>query len=219
MSRQLSHATHGKVGLAPTVAPPSGVTPELLALHAAWPAIFASKVEVSDQCWTWTACKDKHGYGRFSMKRHRRDGEPQVWHAHRAALRLAGIEVPADRHIDHLCRNHSCVRPDHLEAVNPGTNVRRGRQANITGWCRSGKHPWTDENIMQDGGARRCRPCRDERERAYRPPAGTANKDRTHCPQGHAYTPENTKVRRGSRECRTCIRERQRKANRRTRNA
>lgn len=33
---------------------------------------------------------------------------------------------------------------------------------------------------------------------------GPHNRDKTHCPQGHAYTPENIYWQRGRRVCRTC---------------
>lgn len=34
--------------------------------------------------------------------------------------------------IDHLCRNRSCVNPEHLEPVTRGENIRRGLLAKLT---------------------------------------------------------------------------------------
>lgn len=196
-----------KAGLEPVVQVAHGLTPELVAIFEAWPARFRTKVAIGDGCWQWIACTVATGYGRFS-----RSGGVAL--AHRHGYELTHGPLTSDVHIDHLCRNHGCVRPDHLEAVTHAVNVRRGRQANVAGWCRSGRHEWVEANILVElDGARRCRPCRDERESAYRPAAGNAPDERTHCPQGHEYTPENTRVRaKGYRECRTCHRERARAA-------
>ena len=38
---------------------------------------------------------------------------------------LAVGPIPDGREIDHLCRNHRCVNPDHLEPVTHLENMRR----------------------------------------------------------------------------------------------
>lgn len=40
--------------------------------------------------------------------------------------------VPDGLVLDHLCRVHECVNPDHLEPVTISENVRRGRLAKLT---------------------------------------------------------------------------------------
>lgn len=161
----------GKRGFDPEPHGCVGLDDTLMDVFRQWPLRFSSKVTVSDGCWNWTACRDALGYGRFSMGRGP-NGHTRVYNAHRIGLILLGMDVPADMVVDHLCRNPGCVRPDHLEVVERGENVRRGAQQNNTGVCRAGLHPWTPENIVtepsrpgQPAGVRRCRGCRDERER------------------------------------------------------
>lgn len=60
--------------------------------------------------------------------------------------------------------------------------------------CKQG-HEFTPENtILEAGGRRRCRECRN---------SGTVAR-RTHCRRGHALTPDNLIANRQQRRCRTC---------------
>lgn len=82
---------------------------------------FAAKYEVSDNgCWEWTAFKNPNGYGMFSP------GYGVTSRlAHRVSYFMAtGLNPNAD--LDHLCRNTSCVNPDHLEPVTHKENMLRG---------------------------------------------------------------------------------------------
>lgn len=68
-----------------------------------------------DTCWHWTGHVGKTGYGRF-----------RNWQAHRVVYELYREQIPAGLSIDHLCRVHDCVNPDHLEPVTTRENVLRG---------------------------------------------------------------------------------------------
>ena len=83
---------------------------------------FFSKVKVDPDtdCWLWTGTKSGAGYGRISV-----DGRKYA--AHRISYVLAGGSIPAGQVLDHLCRAHDCVNPDHLEPVSNLINVTRGR--------------------------------------------------------------------------------------------
>ncbi|MFM9596768.1 HNH endonuclease signature motif containing protein, partial [Streptomyces scabiei] len=69
-------------------------------------------------CWEWTRATHK-GYGVTWA-----DGRTQQ--AHRVVWeRLVG-PIPVGLELDHLCRNHGCVSPEHCEPVTGGENTRRG---------------------------------------------------------------------------------------------
>lgn len=68
---------------------------------------FWAKVDKTDGCWLWTACKHARGYGYFF------DGSKQV-QAHRFAWRISYGDIPAGLCVCHSCDTPSCVRPDHL---------------------------------------------------------------------------------------------------------
>lgn len=111
---------------------------------------FWAKVRKTEDCWLWTATKDRYGYGVFDKIR-----------AHQF---LAG-KAPTGKVWDHLCRVRHCVRPDHLEAVDPVENINRGRQRALKTHCAQG-HPWIPENIWQNSQQRGCKICRRERNAA-----------------------------------------------------
>ena len=72
---------------------------------------------------------------------------------------------PGDLVIDHLCHNKTCCNPSHLEAVTQGANVRRAHAdglVQVKTHCPAG-HEYSEENVLRDGNARRCRTCRRER--------------------------------------------------------
>ena len=57
-------------------------------------------------------------------------GKPVV--AHRAIYEWKRGPIPDGMKLDHLCRNPSCVNPDHLEIVTQCENVRRGNSTKIS---------------------------------------------------------------------------------------
>lgn len=120
---------------------------------------FWSRVEITGDCWIWQGKHNGLGYGQFFVHgRH--------VYAHRYAYEELIGPIPEGLELDHLCRNPSCVRPDHLEAVDHRTNIRRGNSM-FTGWWNKRKthcprgHPYDERNTYVDKrGIRSCRKCR-----------------------------------------------------------
>lgn len=101
-------------------------------------------------CWVWTGRLNRDGYAEFT---HRGVLES----IHRYSYRLFVGPIPDGWEVDHLCNNRACLEPTHLEAVTQAENKRRTAERRTT--CRSGRHPWTPENIYHHGGDRKCKPC------------------------------------------------------------
>jgi hypothetical protein len=117
-------------------------------------------------CWVWTAAKSK-GYGRFSAG-------GRLVQAHRLSFMILAGPVADYLELDHLCRNHACVNPAHLEPVTHKVNSLRGISPFAVHaaqtYCDSG-HEFTPENTLwrsRAEGGRACRECNRIQLRARR---------------------------------------------------
>lgn len=123
---------------------------------------FERKAVRGENCWDWVGSKDVYGYGYVSyfFKKLK---------AHRVSYEIYKGEIPQGLVLDHLCRNRSCVNPDHVEPVTIGENVRRGYH--LGDECLHG-HKMTTENT----GLRKaygktypfCKECRKRTKRKKR---------------------------------------------------
>lgn len=76
----------------------------------------------SDGCWLWTGSRTSFGYAMLG----------RCNSMHRVFYRFLVGPIPDRMDLDHLCMVKHCVRPDHLEPVTHGENVRRGWAARRT---------------------------------------------------------------------------------------
>jgi hypothetical protein len=124
-----------------------------------------SKIIQSRNCWIWIGAKIWSGYGQFGL-----NGKLKL--AHRVSYELFKEDIPEGLQLDHLCKNRSCVNPDHLEIVTTQENTRRGLTGKINHHklknthCPQG-HPYSEENTYLYNNGRKCRECSKVRMREY----------------------------------------------------
>lgn len=110
-------------------------------------------------CHVWGGLKDQEGYG---LAHH--NGRPL--RAHRLSFWIANGPIEGRMVIDHICRNRSCINPEHLRKVTHAENMRVARLTH----CKRG-HPLSGDNVAvsyQGNKIHRvCRTCSRESGRAY----------------------------------------------------
>mgnify|MGYP001608992284 FL=1 len=82
------------------------------------------KIDSVSDCWNWVMGKTRNGYGRRWV-----NGKHAM--AHRIIYEQLKGPIPEGLSLDHLCRNPSCVNPNHLESVTHTENVRRGANTKL----------------------------------------------------------------------------------------
>ena len=134
-----------------------------------WQHLFWIKVSVIENCWEWQG----HRYNWKGWKYGIYSIEGKEYKAHRVSWTLLKGEIPDGLVIDHLCRNHSCVNPQHLEPVSNAENVRRGVGKKNKTHCING-HPYTKKNVhtyyssKYPNGRRQCKICsRESQKKSY----------------------------------------------------
>lgn len=118
-----------------------------------------------DECHIWQNRLDKDGYGMFHFRKKTR-------RAHRVGFFSQNGPIGDDMVIDHICRNRSCVNPDHLRAVTASTNATENTRSvaainRAKTLCKNG-HPFDKKYMHRKSGRyqRYCSIC--EREKSKR---------------------------------------------------
>ena len=119
-----------------------------------------TKVEFDNEnhCWNWIGAKNWLQYGVLYIK-------GKFYFAHRLSYMIFKGQIPNGLVLDHLCRNYSCINPDHLEAVTQGVNASRGTSFSAINkakkYCPKG-HLLEGDNLIKsdrDRGKRGCKKC------------------------------------------------------------
>ena len=123
---------------------------------------------LANGCWEWSGKKNDKGYGQLTFT----TDKTRYVGAHRWMYELLEGPIPKGLVIDHLCRNHSCVNPAHMEVVTNKENLARGFSPSAENYkktaCKHG-HAFNTSNTYTDkAGKRHCRECcriRDNKRR------------------------------------------------------
>ncbi len=121
---------------------------------------------ITPGCWLWVGFRNPLGYGHISINK-------RPHQAHRVMYELFKGPIPDGLTLDHLCRNPSCVNPDHLDPVTMRENTLRGIGPSamnaVKMLCKRG-HPF----IVRKSGGRKCQECSNLKQRERRNMAAKA---------------------------------------------
>jgi len=119
-----------------------------------------STPEPNTGCWLWDRYVDPTGYAMAGFNGKTRRVARVSYEAFKGPIQ-PGLTI------DHLCRQRSCVNPDHLEAVTMQVNVLRAPCAPTAVNARKTGCPCGRPYTLRCDGARTCRPCASRRARHY----------------------------------------------------
>lgn len=119
-------------------------------------------VDINTNCWNWKKAKDKSGYGQTGLK-------GKSYKAHRVFYSVFKGDIEKGMVIDHICKNTSCVNPDHLRSVTSAENVLNNSNSiqainKLKKACKNG-HPYTKESTSTTNGGRYCKICEKIRKK------------------------------------------------------
>lgn len=121
---------------------------------------FYSKIKINEEtgCWKWIGALSSGGYGDISIN-------GRTLRAHRLSFLLHKGDLIKGLTLDHLCRNRSCVNPEHLEQVTYQENILRGEGICAINsrktHCKNG-HPLSGKNLhIRPNKGRDCKICKN----------------------------------------------------------
>lgn len=128
-------------------------------------------------CWFWTGAMFQNGYAAIKAGR-------RAARAHRVSYETFIGPIPDDLTIDHLCRNKSCVNPDHLEPVTNKENFLRAVFPKTHGFnkrekthCPKGHAYDTQNTHITPQGWRKCKICQRQKSNEWHAKNREYNRD------------------------------------------
>lgn len=127
-----------------------------------WPGNLLRRLRFEPNgCIEFTGSRNQQGYGKLGTAK----GCPDRC-AHRAAYILVRGPIPDGLELDHTCENPPCVNPAHLDPVTVQEHARRGVARRTH--CKKGHELTPGNTFHRPEGGRRCRICRNEKDRRRR---------------------------------------------------
>ncbi|MCB0406444.1 MAG: HNH endonuclease [Bdellovibrionales bacterium] len=126
---------------------------------------FMARVALHESgCWYWTGNVDKSsGYGRLYWNK-------KTFLAHRLSVELFKEPIPAEKCVDHMCRNRACVNPRHLRVVSYRQNTLENSES-LSAQYSKRTHCSKGHKLVllkTKKGGRICRVCKNEGQRRRR---------------------------------------------------
>lgn len=113
-----------------------------------------------NECWQWTGSIEVQGYA-ILWTAEQRHVKALRWY-----LEYLNGPIAEGCEVDHLCRNRSCVNPNHAQVVTKRENILRGigpTAVNAQKTHCKRNHPLLGENLyIYKDGRRECRTCSKE---------------------------------------------------------
>ena len=119
--------------------------------HHMPPERFWSKVDIRgpNECWNWTGCKLKRGYGAAAYLGHQMSSSRAAYLIHHGLERLEWAQC-----VCHSCDNTACCNPAHLWLGDRRSNFMDAkRKQRITQGYKAGSRHWgakmTEANVIE----------------------------------------------------------------------
>lgn len=131
--------------------------------------IFAQIQKTENGCWLWTGRIITYGYP-IIFKPRTIDHKKSSILVHRWIYQQYKGQIPKGFDVHHVCNNKVCVNPNHLEALDRNTHLKKGNSPSTVNskktHCNRG-HSLDNAYIEKPNGKRHCIICRREYMRNY----------------------------------------------------